>query len=448
MPSSGVDMGGWDVVYASSVAKLNSVLEASSSQLLPTFSYDNPSQQLAFSGTFGPWSIQPGGTANRINLQVPIATGQITSPALADTVSLDGVQPVLNLALTLIEGTGGGSQDMRFDLVTNSSTPSDDAGVVYLANVDESGKLAQRDPTGTAAAMMRDWFGELFVANQSKISFVFATVFTDPDGAPYLKPTATAVSYFESIDGSVQAIGIKTITQSPWGPNGLTTAFDPNLLASGYDMFYGLSQAVFMKNLLLPAMAKALKVSPQALRFNGPTNPSQQDNCSITNAGTISLPSVEPAGITYHPKMTHFKVVISGNQIQTSAAGNFDITGLHDAYVTFDNLSVVSELTFDPATKSIGFEVVRKTSPSTDSHIPWYEKTITWVVPAIGLVINLVMDIVVDTIESAVESSVTGTGSLGNNAIALQTAVWTGLEQFAVSQASLSPGLVIRGTSA
>ena len=442
--SHAMDMGGWDVIYASNVDKLNAVLAQSSQKLLPSFSFSDSAMQIAFSGSFGPWAIQSGGTANRINLLVPITSGQLTAPQFSNPISLDDVQPVLNLALTLVEGSSAGTKDLKFDISSNSTSPSNKDGDVYLSNVDLSGKLKQRDPTGQAASILRDWFGQVFVANASKISFVFATVFTDPQDEPWLKPTATGVSYFQDTSGSIKAVGIKSITQSPWGASGLSTAIDPSLLVATDDLFYAISKGVFMKNLLLPSIASALGVGAGDLRFNGSSSPSTQDDCSISNSVPIATKSVENAGTHYYPILTSYNVTISDNQITTTASGKFDITGLHDAYVTFDNLEVVNEITYDAATKKLGFKLVSETKPSTDSHIPWYEKAITWIVPVVGLIVNVVMDIVVATIESSVEDALEGTGNLSVSSIQLDTAVWTGLEQFNVDSADLEQALVIR----
>ena len=293
--------------------------------------------------------------------------------------------------------------------------------------------------------MIRDWFGEPFVENKDKISFVFATVFTDPQGKPWLKPKATGISYFESTSGDIQAVGIQTLTQSPWGSSGLNTPIDPTLLVQNEDMFYALSQAVFMRNLLLPATAKALNVSPSDLRFNGPSQPNEQGKCSITNATTISLKAVDHDGTHYYPKLTSYSVEIKGNQIITKGSGQFGITGLHDAYVTFDNLQVVNEIVWDSSKNQLGFKKVSQTTPSTDRHIPWYEIALAWIVPLIGIIVTAVIEIVVSTIEGAVEDAVKGTGSLSVTQIQLDTAVWTGLDQFDVNEADLSTAFVVRG---
>ncbi|MEM9293125.1 MAG: TULIP family P47-like protein [Acidobacteriota bacterium] len=440
-----MQMNGWDVIYASNVSQLNQVLAASSAKLLPSFSFEDKTLELSFSGKFGPWSIQPGGSANRINLQVPITSGSLSSPAFSKPISLDGVEPILNLALVLVEGSHSGSQSLTFDITTNSTSPSNKNGDLYVNNPDASGKLAQRDPTGQAAAMIRDWFCEPFVANKEKISFVFATVFTDPDDKPWLRPKATGVSYFESLNHDIQAVGIQTLTEAPWSASGLSTAIDPSLLAKGESMFYALSQAVFMKNLLLPSTAQALNVSTGHLKFNGPSKPSEQGKCSITNNGDIDLPSVDHDGTHYYPKLESYEVHITDNQILTRGSGRFDITGLHDAYVTFDNLEVVNEIVWDSEHNKLGFKKVSQTKPSTDSHIPWYEKSITWVVPLVGLIVNLVMDAVVASIEGAVENAVEGTGSLSVSQIQLDTAVWTGLDHFDVNQAALATAFLVRG---
>ena len=439
-----MDMGGWDVITASNVAKINAVLAASTGKLLPQFSFTDSAQALSFQGSFGPWAIQPGGSANRINLLVPITTGTLSFPEFSTPLSLDGVKPILNLALTLVEGTSSGTQSLVFNITTNSATPSNADGAVYIANPDETGLLAKRDPTKVASQLFRDWFGEIFVQNKAKISFVFATVFSNPQGQPWLTPKATSVSYFESLDRTIQAVGIRTLTQSPWGPSGLTAAVDPSLLIATDDYFFSMAEAVFLRNLLLPAVAAALGVPTSSLRFNGPSQPNQQNSCSITNATNISLPSVENAGTHYYPVLSSYSVTISNNQIITTGSGSFDITGLHDAYVTFDNLRVVNAVAYNPSTRQLTFSIVSENSPSTSRHIPWYEEAIAWIVPVIGAIVTIVMNIVVSTIESSVENAVKGTGSLSVGTISLSTAVWAGLDQVDVTEADLADAFVIR----
>lgn len=440
-------MGGWDVIYASSVEKLNEVLAASTAKLLPTFSFTDQSLQIDFSGDFGPWAIQPGGSANRINLKVPITSGSLQGP-FPSTIDLSGVEPEINVALALLSGSTSGTDDVEFDITTNATQPTNDDGAVYVANPDLTGTLAQRDPSGQAAQILRDWLGEVFVQNKEKISFVFATVFTDPQTEPWLKPKATQLSYFQNTAGSLEAVAIQALTQSPWGVDSTTGAVDPSLLTPGDDLFYALSQGAFMANLLLPATATALGVSSGDLRFNGPSTPAQQNSASITNATSIHLPAVENAGTHYYPVVDKYEVTISGNQIKTVASGQFAITGLAHAYVTFDNLEVVNEITYDSTTKELGFVLVSKTEPSTTRHIPWYEIALSWIVPVIGIIVTAVIEIVVSTIESSVQDALKGTGNLSVSAIQLETGVWAGLSQFDVSEAELSEALVIKATGA
>src|SRR5690606_8962208 len=112
-----------------------------------------------------PWSIRPGGTANRINLQVPIAHGTLNGGGITN-LSLDGLEPVLNVALTFVESKSiPGTQDVAFDIKDVSTAPaSAKNGDVYIANVDESGKLRQRDPSGVAAQILTDNLPKCFIA--------------------------------------------------------------------------------------------------------------------------------------------------------------------------------------------------------------------------------------------------------------------------------------------
>lgn len=440
-----MDMGGWDVIYASSVARLNAVLAQSSQQLIPSFSYSDETG-VSFSGNFGPWNIRPGGSANRINLQVPISSGQLNAPGL-DAISLNGVEPVLNLALTLVEGTSSGVQDLKFDIQSTATTPGPAGdGQIYIANADESGLLNQRDPTGMAANILQVNLPKCFLENAAKISFVFASVFTDPQNETWLKPTATGVSYFGSTDGTIQAVAIKTLTQSPWSAANLSTAVDPSLLSGGNSLFYSLSQAVFMKNLLLPAIPGAIGngVTADTFQFNGPTDPSQQNACSITNTGSFNTQSVEHAGTHYYPEIDSFKVTINNNQIITTASGKFDVTGLAGAWVGFDNLQVINEIYFDPSTQTVKFQLVSQTQPSVNKHIPW-EYWLLAIGALIGLIVIAIINIVVITIDNAVQSALTGEGNLSIASIPVDSAVWTGLSTFRITQTDLESAFVIRG---
>lgn len=444
-----MDMKGWDVIYASGAGRLNQILAASSHQLLPSFSYSSQATQVSLSGTFGPWAIQPGGTANRINLKVPVTEGTLSAPGFGG-FSLAGVEPVLNVALTLVEARGQRDvQNLAFDITDVApSLGSATGGQVYLATADASGTLTTRDPSGTVAAILRDALPECFVANAEKISFVFASVFMSPGDQPWLKPTGTGVSYFQSVDGTVQAVAVKTVTQSPWAASSLSAAIDPNLLAPGASLFFSLSQAVFMRDLLLPVLPGAIGhgVTPDCFQFNGPARPDQQYACSITNTRSFGVGSVENAGTHYYPQIDSFRVTISGSQITTTASGHFDVTGLAGAWVSFDNLQVVNELYYDPGSKTVKYHLVSQTKPSVDKHIPW-EYSLLAIGGLIGVITIAIINVVVVVIDNVVQSALQGEGDLSVGAIPLQTAVWSGLKAFDVAEAGLEQAFVIRGSA-
>ncbi|KAB7732509.1 TULIP family P47-like protein [Rudanella paleaurantiibacter] len=444
-----MDAGGWDVIYASDVARLNVVLGESSQQFMPTFSFNDSSTQVSFNGTFGPWAITPGGSANRINVQVPVTQGTLNAPGFSN-FSLTGIQPVMNMALTFVEdANSAGTQNVVFDIqsVAASATSATD-GQIYVANPDVSGTLNQRDPSGTVKSMLETDLPQCFITNRAAISFVFAALFTNPQNVPWLTPKASSIVYFGSSDNSIQAIAIRTLTQSPWGPEGLSTSVDPSLLNANQNLFYALSQGVFMKNLLLPALPSAMgNVAADVFQFNGPTQPNQQNACSITNTRSFNTKSVENAGTTYYPQIDSFTMKISDNQIITTASGQFNITGLAGAWVSFDNLQVVNSISYNPATKSIQFQLVSQTSPSTTRHIPW-EYWFLALGGLIGLIVIAIINIVVTVIENAVQSALTGAGNLSVVGLPTSTASWAGAGSFQINQADLESALVIRGESA
>ncbi|MBO0930059.1 TULIP family P47-like protein [Fibrella aquatilis] len=444
-----MDAGGWDVIYASDVARLNVVLGQSSQQFMPTFSCNNTAMQVSFSGNFGPWMITPGGSANRINVQVPVTQGTLTAPGFVN-FSLTGIQPVMNIALAFVEDDTNTSQQVVFDIRSVATSPASAAdGDIYVANPDVSGLLNQRDPSGTVASMLESNLPQCFIANQAAISFVFAALFTNPQNLPWLIPKATSVAYFSSSDQSIQAIAIRTLTQSPWGPAGLSTAVDPSLLSAGQNLFYALSQGVFMKNLLLPALPSALGngITTDVFQFNGPTQPNQQNACSITNTRPFSTQSVENAGTHYYPQINSFTMSISNNQIITTASGQFDVTGLAGAWVSFDNLQVINTITYNAATQKLQYQLLSQTAPSTTRHIPW-EYWFLALGAIIGLIVIAIINIVVTVIENAVQNALSGTGNLAVVGLPASTATWAGGGSMTIAQADLESALVIRGQSA
>jgi len=378
---------------------------------------------------------------------VPVAQGVLNGAGFSN-FSLSGLQPVLNMALTLVNGRSApNTRDLTFDIQDVTTTPNTAKdGDIYLANPDESGQLKTRDPSGTVASVLQDDLPKCFLANADKISFVFASVFMDPQIQSWLKPTATGISYFQSSDGATQAVAIKTITQSPWGPGNLSTAVDPSLFSPGGSLSFALSEGVFMKNLLLPAIPQAIGqgVTVNDFQFNGPAEPIQQDNCSITNVREFDIQSVENAGTYYYPKITSFRVVINNNQLITTASGKFDITGLAGAWVAFNNLQVVNQLHYDPASQRIVFTLVSKVEPSVDKHIPW-EYWLLGIGGLILLLVPIIINIVVTVVDNAVQSALTGEGNLAIVSIPPSTAIWTGVSKFDIDQASLAEALVING---
>ena len=442
-----MDAGGWDVIYASDVARLNVILGSSSQQFMPTFSYSDTATELSFSGNFGPWVITPGGSANRINVQVPVTEGTLNAPGFSG-FSLTGIQPVMNMSLTFVEDAG--AQNVVFDIHSVATSPATaQDGDIYVANPDVSGLLTQRDPSGTVKGMLESGLPQCFINNQAAISFVFASLFTNPNNLPWLTPKATSIAYFSSSDNTIQAIAIRTLTQSPWGPQGLSNAVDPSLLSAGQNLFYALSQAVFMKNLLMPVLPSALGngIAADVFQFNGPSQPNQQNACSITNTKSFNTQSVENAGTHYYPQINSFSMQINDNQIITTASGQFDITGLAGAWVSFDNLQVINTITYNTTTNSLQFQLVSETKPSTTKHIPW-EYWLLALGALIGLIVLAIINIVVAVIENAVQAALTGVGNLSVVGLPTSTASWTGAGSFTISEAGLESALVLRGQSA
>jgi hypothetical protein len=208
------------------------------------------------------------------------------------------------------------------------------------------------------------------------------------------------------------------------------------------DVWYAIAPSLFLGTFMLPAAIKSLGVTADQLTVQAPTEPNQQNNCSIVNNGNISLPAVEHLSTHYYPQLTTYTIKISGNQIVTTGAGQFDITGLSGAYVTFENLEIVGQISYDSGQRAVIYQQVSSTPPTTESHIPWYEQLLD-----VSIIANLILTAVIAAVEDAATNALQSTGAISGGNFAMDTASWAGLAGFTVSGASLAPALVLQGNT-
>jgi hypothetical protein len=432
---------GWDVVYACSGEYLNRQLAENAGSLIQSFSYEDAAIKL--SGNFGTWKIVPGGSGALLQFLTPLTTGQVYFKELDETVSLDGVVPLVQMQLQLPKGT---DQQVVRSLVFNCTavgkrTGDTTPGAVTVINPDTSGILAKHpkanDPGAKiAAAALAAGLGAVFVQNADQLTFVFADLLPVPTGqnADWLAPTVSAYAYQQPVDNSLGGIAVLGML-SATSINNMPLTFDSALLLDR-DFGFVLSGNAFMKNVILPSLPSAFQGNCHVNDFN------LNADGSITLAEGFSLNSVKVGLINYTPSVTAVNYHIDDTTMRCYVATSTDITGLTDAYVT-NSVTSNNQSAFDLSSRTISFLPDPNKSTTQDTHIPCWEKALG------GLTLGI-MNVVIEAVSLAIENSVGDltssktAESLGNVAPGLVS--WKGQQSITVNAGGLADNVYMQGS--
>lgn len=432
---------GWDVVYACSGEYINRQLAKNADKLIQSFTYEDTAIKL--SGQFGTWQIVPGGSGPLLQFTTPITTGQVYFKQLNETVSLNGVIPLVQMQLQLPKGNN--QQVVRalvFNCTTVGKKPGDTTpGAVTVINPDTSGILANhpkanQPEAALAAAALTAGLGAVFVQNANQLNFVFADMLPVPTGqnADWLTPVNMTYAYQQPVDNSLGGIAILGMLSNS-SINSLPSSFDTNLLLNK-DFGFVLSGKAFMQNVILPSLPAGFQGNCHVNDFT--LNP----DGSITMAEGFSLNSVKVGLINYTPDVTAVNYHIDDNSMRCYVATSTDITGLTQAYVT-NSVTSNNMSAFDVSTRTLSFQPDPNMSTTQDSHIPCWEK-------ALGSLTLGIMNVVIEAISLAIQNSagdITSSKtaqSLGNLAPGLVS--WSGQQNITVNAGGLADNVYIQGS--
>jgi hypothetical protein len=434
---------GWDVIYACSGAYINQQLANNADKLIQSFIYEDSAIRL--SGKFGTWRIVPGGSGPLLQFETPIASGEVHFKQFNETVTLDGVIPLVQMQLRLPKGA---SQQVVRTLVFNctnvgkhdgDTTP----GAVTVVNPDTSGILAGHPKAGQpeaaiAAAALAAGLCAVFVQNAQQLDFVFADMLPVPTGqnADWLTPVNATYAYQQPVSGALGGIAILGML-TPSSIDSLPRTFDSSLLA-GKDFGFVLAASPFMRNVILASL-------PAAFRGNCALH-----DFSIANDGTItlneqfSLNSVRVGAIDYTPHVTAVDYHIEDNAMRCYVATHTDITGLASAYVT-NSVTSDNRSQFDVRSRTLSFLPDPNKSTTQDTHIPCWEKIA-------GALTLGIMNVVIESVALAIENSVGNITSsktaqaLGQLAPGLVS--WNGQRSITINAGGLADNVYMQGALA
>lgn len=355
-----MDMHNWDMVCAVACSRLNDQLKAEVHKNLGTFSFAD-SDGNRISGEFGGWEIVPGGDAQRINLITPVSTGSLIMADAGDkTISVDGLRPKLQVELAFVSaGTGNDDTHLTFSLqkVCLADEVKAGEGAVVVLDADTTHLF----PHPLMPGVFCDMLAQMLVARRADIGFIFAELLApDGDGA-WMKLHQLNYAYSESISGECGALavlGILADNPSPPSPGDLQLVFDSALIREGGSCGFMVSQAAFMRHVVLPAL-------PAVFDGSSAGDFSPGSDGAIRNNGAIPLNAIHG----YTPYFTSLCAQIVDNRLVFSNTGGRCDVVYNSSWVTFDlSGAFTTSLTRDGSTYRIAIDAVTGPDFSIEKH--------------------------------------------------------------------------------
>jgi hypothetical protein len=414
-------LNGWDTVFVADADALNASLERSTSQLQQPFSFSE--QGFSTSGTFGTWSIVPGGSGPLLMLQIDIASGTMRMSADGPSIDLSGmgVQLLVNLQL-LPSPDAPSSQSLVFDFeqVGTAGGP----GVVTPHDVVNSWSLSTLEKAALGNAV-----ANTLVQHADEVSFVFATINpTQSSAISWIDPVASKYAYVAPAGLPPALTILSVVTQRDI--SGLPLLVDPSILQGVGNAGLAIEPGLFLEKVMGPALLQNLGTSGTlVLNLSG----------VLVNTGRLSLPRIDRASESYYPTIKSLTASITDNQVNVAMDGGCDMhMGVSMTFSAKSSLGVA--LASDGM--SLQFSTVGQPTFHKDVDIPWYDHLFD----VVGGLAEAILQICVAAISSELAggiSDVTSSQALVQTAPAIID--WADVGGFTAQSASLATALCLRG---
>ncbi|MBK8035807.1 MAG: TULIP family P47-like protein [Verrucomicrobiaceae bacterium] len=421
-----MDTHGWDTVFVVDIDFINRALEKSTSELLTTFNFSEQGYEVR--GAFGAWSIVPGGGGKLLWLQLPVKSGSI-SGGFGAAVDITGATVVVQVSLALLPAPGGApGQMLQFDFqsVGDDALPATGAGVVSPVEVS--------DPTGRLTPLLKKQIGlavaQCLVSRAANISFIFATL--NPlaaDAVPWLKPASSDYCYGVLSGQDKPVLAILSVNDAR-DTSALERKVDPSILAAGCDAGLAISAAMFLQNVLAPALGRSFGVAATTFAVSAP---------NTLTAGGFDLERVSAAGEHYYPKADALSAIVEDDRVAITLSGSCSM-GMGIS-MTFNGSSIIG-VDFDLVSQALSFPTIGIPSFSHDTDVPWYDYAAgAFMLGLPDLILKIVVDAVSSSLGHSLANSV-GSGSISGTAAGIVT--WAGMAEVKPVQGGLATAFYLR----
>lgn len=284
-PTTGIaDTYNWDTAYGITFEKVNnSIVRANSSPANFTGSYVDVlggGATYVIAASFGAWQLS-GGSGDLVHMTLPLTNGTITPGGSAFSGSAE-IEVKLNWLPQPGASSDKGTHHLKINLTTNDPVNSPIVSIVNMAV-----------HPATLAPVVQSALQTWLLAHLQQFNHVFSAVDlgaeADKAGFQWLKPTKLgyAVNTEGATDPKNYVFGVLAMTESRPGVR-LDHQISPNIIPTGADAGFLISQERFLSKLLLPGMAVLFKGATAADFTLGPDGTLVQ-NKNALNFRTFKL---------------------------------------------------------------------------------------------------------------------------------------------------------------
>jgi hypothetical protein len=413
-----MNLFGWDTVFVGTIETVNQALARAGNGLIQSFSFTE--EGISASGTFGAWSIVPGGSGQLLDLCLPIASGQFT-PAPGRGIDLAGINVVLRVPLRWLGAHATDTTDLTFDLREVARRDSQDPAKISVVSVSPTNRLTpiQRSTVGHAIA-------QYISAHAAQVSFVFASVDPGKLGtAAWLRPVASEYVYVAPAGGATPMLAILSSVTAR-DVSSLPCSVDAGLLSgAGSNAAIAIAGPLLMAHIVAPAIAKGLSVGLERLVM---TNDGR-----IRSNGSIDLGG---SSCSVTASLTDARITL------TYDGGSSPQAGVSITYTVISEL----ELAIDPASLALSFRSVGPPITRKDIHKEWWVILLEFL-GALSQQTDVIIQMLVQTIELTLATAVQlAVEHSSPDRIALTSVIWSGGAKFSPASGSVANALVLRGS--
>ena len=426
-----MDTFGWDTAFVADLDCINQSLAAAMSSLVAEFDFSE--QDYEVKGTFGPWSIVPGGAGKLLWMRLPIASGTVSSPG-HPPVDVSGLAVTLQISLEMLPSPGGaGGQTLHFNFKSVGGPATGDGAVTPVGVDDPARRLGPIQQMALSMAV-----AQCMVRNAGSISYVFATI--NPlavEATPWLKPVQCDYCYGALTGTTAPVLAILSANDGR-DISGLPRKVDPSIIAAGSRLALAISPSLVLLHIIAPRFAAGFGVSEGAFHLSDPTT---------LSADMFTLTKVQSPGGS--PCVNSFSVAVEDTRMAVSLAGicsmgtdAFNMTS--DITLHFATQFILGAK-FDTSALSYCFPQIGTPTFSHHLDIPWYE----WLSCHVGDILQSIFDII-PGISTHDESTPLTDSIQANVAPPLGVAAagivnWSGSSGFHANGGGLAGALFLRG---